>query len=90
MLLQSRYDQLNANVKNRYTLELLPAVPDAWKSGCVSGLKARGGIEVAMTWKEGRVVEASLVANNNCEVMVVYNGQQKLLKLKKGKLKIVR
>ena len=90
MLLQSRYDQLNANAKNRYTLELLPAVPDAWKSGCVSGLKARGGIEVAMTWKEGRVVEASLVANNNCEVMVVYNGQQKLLKLKKGKLKIVR
>jgi alpha-L-fucosidase 2 len=42
------------------TLDLLPALPTAWPEGQVSGLRARGGLAVGITWKQGRVTEVSL------------------------------
>ena len=42
-------------------IHLLPALPDAWTEGSVSGLKARGGYEVAITWRGGKLTTATLL-----------------------------
>ena len=50
MLLQSRGDRLL----------LLPALPAHWPEGSASGLRARGNLEVTLTWRDGRLLEAQL------------------------------
>lgn len=42
-------------------LHLLPAIPDAFKDGTVTGLKSRGGFEIVnMEWKDKKLVSATI------------------------------
>lgn len=41
---------------------LLPALPDAWPTGRVRGIRARGGVEIDLTWKQGQATAAVLIA----------------------------
>lgn len=43
-------------------IELLPALPTAWKTGSFKGLKVQGGGEVSAKWAEGKMTEAGLKA----------------------------
>ena len=51
-------------------LHLLPALPVALAAGRVSGLRARGGFEVTIEWREGSLVAATItsVRGNRCRV----------------------
>ncbi|MCS3801391.1 glycoside hydrolase N-terminal domain-containing protein [Niastella sp. OAS944] len=44
-------------------LALLPALPDSWKNGSISGIKARGNFTVAINWKEGKLSKATITSN---------------------------
>ncbi|WP_372631118.1 glycoside hydrolase N-terminal domain-containing protein [Cohnella sp.] len=45
---------------HRETIHLLPALPKAWASGEVRGLRARGGVTVDLVWEDSRIQQAVL------------------------------
>jgi alpha-L-fucosidase 2 len=71
MLLQSHAGEIH----------LLPALPPAWAEGSVRGLRARGGVEVAASWRNGRVVHATLTASQDGEHRVRVNGRTVTVRL---------
>jgi len=76
MLLQSQAGQV----------ELLPALPGAWKTGSVRGLRARGGYEVDIEWSGGRLTKAVIrgVSNTKPTCSVRYGQALKQLPLAKS------
>jgi len=75
MLLQSQVGKI----------ELLPALPDAWKNGTVSGLRARGGFQVDETWQGGKLVSATIYSDIGGPCAVIYGTKTVELNLSKGK-----
>lgn len=60
MLLQSNLGYLN----------LLPAIPDEWANGSVSGLLAEGGFEVSMSWENKEIQTGSIRSTKGGECVV--------------------
>ncbi|WP_433832955.1 glycoside hydrolase family 95-like protein [Actinoplanes sp. CA-015351] len=53
-------------------IELLPALPSAWRDGSVRGLRARGGFTVDLTWRDGELHEARVHADRPAHTRVRY------------------
>lgn len=62
-------------------IELLPALPNDWKDGEVTGLKSRGGFEIDIKWKKGKVVKATIKGKPYARGILVVNKRTKKFKL---------
>jgi alpha-L-fucosidase 2 len=65
-------------------IELLPALPSAWPEGWVRGVRARGGFEVDIRWRGGRLAEAVVRAKTGANPTVRYAGKSRTLTLAPG------
>lgn len=69
-------------------IEFLPALPQAWHTGSVKGICAEGGMSLDMSWKDGKMVEATVYPTKDCKVLI--KGFAKPVNLKKGTPYIVK
>jgi alpha-L-fucosidase 2 len=71
-------------------IELLPALPKAWPTGSVQGLRARGGYEVDIEWKNARLIRSVIrnVSGGNGECAVSYGGVTTKLTVPKGESRV--
>jgi alpha-L-fucosidase 2 len=65
-------------------IELLPTLPKAWPSGSVTGLRARGGFEVDIEWKDGNLVAATVRSLIGNPARLRYGTNTRELTLKRG------
>jgi len=66
-------------------IELLPALPTAWTTGRVQGLRARSGFTVDAAWKDGKLVDAHIRADRDGACTVRYGDRVETQQLKAGK-----
>jgi alpha-L-fucosidase 2 len=74
MLLQSHAGEIN----------LLPALPEQWHTGKAAGLRAKGNVEVDMTWESGSLVEATIKAFSAGSTFLRYQDQTVQIVLEPG------
>jgi alpha-L-fucosidase 2 len=65
-------------------IRLLPALPDAWSEGRVTGLKARGDFEVDMNWADGKLIEVTVRAPLGGRCKLRYGKREIELRTRRG------
>lgn len=80
LLLQSRGEAENGELA--YSVLLLPALPEKWAFGTVTGLRARGGFTVSLEWEAGVLKKAVLEGEGKLQVR--YGETIRMLNLKRG------
>lgn len=66
-------------------IQLLPALPDAWKNGSIEGLNARGNFEVGIIWNENTLEKATILSKMGTPCVVRYGDKVLSFKTQKGK-----
>jgi alpha-L-fucosidase 2 len=82
MLLQSHPEGGAIDVQP--VIRLLPALPEAWPEGKVTGLLARGGFEVDVAWRDGKLVDATLRSLHGQPCTVRYGAREEKLQIAAG------
>ncbi|MFW6218653.1 MAG: glycosyl hydrolase family 95 catalytic domain-containing protein [Bacteroidota bacterium] len=76
MLLQSHTD----------VIELLPALPKDWPTGKITGLKARGGFIIDLSWKDGSLEEVHVFSEKGLPCTLKYGDSSRTIDTKKNQL----
>jgi alpha-L-fucosidase 2 len=77
MLMQSNLERDGTT-----TIELLPALPNAWPTGHITGIVAQGAVTVDIWWKDGKLEKATLAPKHDITATIVSGGLRKTLVLK--------
>jgi alpha-L-fucosidase 2 len=69
-----------------FKLHLLPALPSAWPTGRVKGLRARGDYTLDLAWADGKLKQVTIHAGKNAsgKVKVKYGDLEKTLSVERG------
>ena len=67
------------------TIQLLPALPDAWTNGSISGICAKGNYEISILWKKGRLEKACILSKSGGPCTLRYKDSTLTLKTVKGR-----
>ena len=65
-------------------IELLPALPDLWKDGSVSGIIAKGNVEISMVWENMKITGLKLKSPDSGKVSVCFNGKTEEIRIESG------
>lgn len=87
MLLQSHVPARETGARGSsfsFEIELLPALPKAWPTGSVRGLRARGGFEVDIVWAEGRLTQATIRSKAGGVARLRYGGVAREVTIERG------
>jgi alpha-L-fucosidase 2 len=60
------------------TLRFLPALPSAWRTGALEGVRARGGLSVDLRWDDAILVSAKLRAENDVSMTLAVENAYEL------------
>ena len=74
MLIQSTINEIH----------ILPALPEVWETGYISGVRARGGFEVDMEWKDNMLTKLTISSEKGGKTVLKYGEKQKEILLVKG------
>lgn len=67
-------------------IHLLPALPDAWRTGSVRGLMARGNFEIDMSWRDGALSVVTVKARSGGKCTLTYGRHTLNLNTKTGRV----
>ena len=82
MLLQShRTEQVNG--EDLVVLDILPALPESWRSGSVE-LRARGGFRAGITWADGQLTGLQLQADRDSRCLICIDGKTRVVEVEAG------
>jgi alpha-L-fucosidase 2 len=75
MLIQSHEENI---------IRVLPALPKAWQSGTVKGIRARGGFTLDFSWNEGQLKTLKVHSSQGKNVTLIADGSELDLQIKAG------
>lgn len=80
MLVQSEADRI----------DLLPALPDEWPTGSLRGVRVRGGFQLEMEWRDGRLREATIESTGGTSTTLHYRAGRYPVELRAGERRTIR
>lgn len=80
-------------VENKVEIYLLPALPEQWKNGSLSGINLKGNILINLSWADGKIKNANVYTQSGKtfieEIVVCYKNKKYSARLVDGALDLM-